>query len=361
MRERDLAGPRMTAAADQRRRARRVMRRAKRPLAPALGGERPGERRERRRLQRLVLGQRRQQRRQALREHRLAGAGRSDEQQAVPAGGRDLQRALGLRLAAHVAQIGVAARRAPASAASSAGRRACPVSARRRRADRAPDGRRRRAPAPPRRPTPPAARTRGRRDARTAPSRAHRGSARSSPVSANSPANSYAASAGAGSCPLAARMPSAIGRSKRPDSFGRSAGARLTVTLRAGNSKRAFCNAARTRSRASRTSASGRPTMLHARQAAGEMHFDGDHRRVDARERAALNDGDRHRDDPKHESIDDRRRDCRSALVRSADRHRRDARLAPRVLRRGTRAPPPPPIGTGGPGPAAPLRPAICR
>jgi hypothetical protein len=35
--------------------------------------------------------------------------------------------------------------------------------------------------------------------------------------------------AAASICPLAARMPSAIGRSKRPDSLGRSAGARLTV------------------------------------------------------------------------------------------------------------------------------------
>src|SRR5260221_4759619 len=55
-------------------------------------------------------------------------------------------------------------------------------------------------------------------------------------------------------------MPSAIGRSNRPDSLRRSAGAKFTVTLRAGNSDCAFCNAARTRSRASRTSASGRPT-----------------------------------------------------------------------------------------------------
>jgi hypothetical protein len=38
-------------------------------------------------------------------------------------------------------------------------------------------------------------------------------------------------------CPLAARMPSAIGRSKRPESLGRSAGARLTVIrLLCGNS-----------------------------------------------------------------------------------------------------------------------------
>src|SRR5258708_507799 len=83
---------------------------------------------------------------------------------------------------------------------------------------------------------------------------------RRSPVSANSPANSYCASWFEGIWPVAARMPSAMGRSKRPDSLRRSAGARLTVTFRAGHSKREFCIAARTRSRASRTSASGRPT-----------------------------------------------------------------------------------------------------
>src|SRR6185369_9573311 len=57
-------------------------------------------------------------------------------------------------------------------------------------------------------------------------------------------------------------MPNVMGRSKRPPSLGRSAGARFTVMRRAGNSKRAFWMAARTRSRASRTSASGRPTMV---------------------------------------------------------------------------------------------------
>lgn len=61
----------------------------------------------------------------------------------------------------------------------------------------------------------------------------------------------------------AARMPIAIGRSKRPDSLGRSAGARLTVMRRAGIWKPAFCSAACTRSLDSRTSASGRPTMVN--------------------------------------------------------------------------------------------------
>src|SRR5687768_11058471 len=59
-------------------------------------------------------------------------------------------------------------------------------------------------------------------------------------------------------------MPSAIGKSKRLESLGSSAGARLTVMRRAGNSKRAWLSAARTRSRASRTSVSGRPTIWNA-------------------------------------------------------------------------------------------------
>lgn len=58
-------------------------------------------------------------------------------------------------------------------------------------------------------------------------------------------------------------MPRAIGRSKRPESLGRSAGARFTVIfLFAGNSRPAFCSAERTRSRASFTSTSARPTNV---------------------------------------------------------------------------------------------------
>src|SRR5690606_28784811 len=84
---------------------------------------------------------------------------------------------------------------------------------------------------------------------------------RSSPVRPSSPMNSQPASASRGICPLAARMPSAIGRSKRPPHLGRSAGARLTVMRRAGNSNCAHWIAARTRSLASRTAASGKPTI----------------------------------------------------------------------------------------------------
>ena len=87
--------------------------------------------------------------------------------------------------------------------------------------------------------------------------------ARNSPPSDSSPANSWPRSCCASICPLAARMPSAIGRSKRPESLGRSAGARLTVMrLLPGNSSPAFWIAERTRSRASLTSVSASPTSV---------------------------------------------------------------------------------------------------
>src|SRR6266567_4527980 len=86
---------------------------------------------------------------------------------------------------------------------------------------------------------------------------------RSSPLSESSPANSYFEMPSAWSWREAARMPSAIGRSNRPLSLGSSAGARLTVMRRAGNSKREFTIAARTRSRLSCTSVSGRPAMVN--------------------------------------------------------------------------------------------------
>src|SRR5690348_11620207 len=59
-------------------------------------------------------------------------------------------------------------------------------------------------------------------------------------------------------------MPSAIGRSNRPPSLGRSAGARFTVIRPAGNSKRELSSAARTRSLLSFTTVAGRPTMQKA-------------------------------------------------------------------------------------------------
>ena len=58
-------------------------------------------------------------------------------------------------------------------------------------------------------------------------------------------------------------MPTAIGKSNRPDSLGKSAGAKLTVMRwLLGNAKPLLRMAERTRSRASRTSVSAKPTKL---------------------------------------------------------------------------------------------------
>jgi len=73
-------------------------------------------------------------------------------------------------------------------------------------------------------------------------------------------------------------MPSAMARSKRPPSLGKSAGARLVVMRRCGNLNYEQTMAARTRSRDSRTAVSGRPTIGCA-TGAGEKHFNVDVRR----------------------------------------------------------------------------------
>ena len=114
MRERNLAGPGAQSAADQRGHRRGMMRRAERPPV----GERAvldlaRDRRDHRHFEQLRGRQRRQDGRQTRGEHRLAGAGRTDHQQVMTAGGRDLERALGAFLALDVGEI---ERRAEASA-----------------------------------------------------------------------------------------------------------------------------------------------------------------------------------------------------------------------------------------------------
>src|SRR5580704_728247 len=59
-------------------------------------------------------------------------------------------------------------------------------------------------------------------------------------------------------------MPTAMGRSKRPPSLGKSAGDKFTVMRPAGKSNPAVSSAERTRSLLSRTTASGSPTMAKA-------------------------------------------------------------------------------------------------
>src|ERR1700704_2352283 len=64
-------------------------------------------------------------------------------------------------------------------------------------------------------------------------------------------------------------MPTAMGRAKRPPSFGKSAGDRLTVMRPGGKLNPVVNNAERTRSLLSRTAVSGSPTMKKAGRPAG--------------------------------------------------------------------------------------------
>ena len=110
MGQRDLAGPRLAAAADQGRHRGRVVRAAERPPARQPAALEPaadaGDHAD---LQHLGRVERRQEADQPCRQHRLAGAGRADQHQVVRAGGGDLERALGGLLALDVAQVGIVA------------------------------------------------------------------------------------------------------------------------------------------------------------------------------------------------------------------------------------------------------------
>ena len=130
--------------------------------------------------------------------------------------------------------------------------------------------------------------------------RAPRGSP---PSSDSSPSSSTSSTSRRATSPDAASTPSAIGRSNEAPALRMSAGARLTVMRSIGNSNPELRIALRTRSRLSRTLASGRPTMLNAGQAERHVHFDlhragldpehrrrphaGKHARVRAKARAA--------------------------------------------------------------------------
>ena len=85
-----------------------------------------------------------------------------------------------------------------------------------------------------------------------------------------------------GHLPAAARMPTAIARSNPGPALRRYAGARFAVIRCCGNSKPEFWIAARTRSRASRTALSPRPTIVNAGRPAPEVDLDGDPPRLDA-------------------------------------------------------------------------------
>jgi hypothetical protein len=105
--EADLARPRQRPAADQGDIRHGVVRRAERPRRDetAARGEQSRNRMDRRDLERLVERQRRQNPRDALGHHRLAGAGRADEQCVVAAARGDFERAPGQQLSMDVGEV----------------------------------------------------------------------------------------------------------------------------------------------------------------------------------------------------------------------------------------------------------------
>ena len=122
VREADLAGSGARTAAHQGRARGGVVRRTERALPELRGREaRSAHRSDCGHLQRFAAGKWRQQPRQALRQHALAGARRTDHEQAVAAGGGDHERALGQELSADVGEIerrAARARRVPVLAAA---------------------------------------------------------------------------------------------------------------------------------------------------------------------------------------------------------------------------------------------------
>ncbi len=98
----------MRTAADESDHRRGVVRSPKRRLANEPAGRQPqaGGRVDHRRLQCLLSVERREQTGEALSQHRLAAAGRTDQEEVVAASGGDLQRAPGHGLTADVAQVG---------------------------------------------------------------------------------------------------------------------------------------------------------------------------------------------------------------------------------------------------------------
>jgi len=107
VRERDLARLRVGAAARERRGRDRVMRAAEGPCADEriVRGQQAHHGVDHRDLERFLPRHVGQNGGQALGEHALAGARRPDEQDVVPACGRDLERAPGILLSLHVAEI----------------------------------------------------------------------------------------------------------------------------------------------------------------------------------------------------------------------------------------------------------------
>jgi hypothetical protein len=146
VRERDLAGARDCAAADQPRVADRVVRRAEGPLGDeARPARQARDRVNFRQLQRGLEFERRKDGGEPLGEHRLARTRRADEQNVMSTGRRDFQRALGGELAAHLAEVNrvVALRREQARVIDFERRGRAPFGERGDEFDRAAQGRHR--------------------------------------------------------------------------------------------------------------------------------------------------------------------------------------------------------------------------
>ena len=222
-----------------------------------------------------------------LRHHRLAGARRADQQHVVAAGRGNFERAARERLAADVGEVAVG-RRGLDGVAPAGLRPATPgAHAGRSARDTASDQRAR-----PENSQPfdhgrlAAVGVGSSRPDTAGGAPPPRSAARRAPAGCRRRATARPAAArrrrrAASMTPAAASTPSAIGRSKDAPALRMSAGARFTVTRCGGNSKPEFRIALRTRSRLSRTLASGSPTIVKRRKAERDVDLDLDGAGVD--------------------------------------------------------------------------------
>ncbi len=223
MRDRDLPGPRWRPAADEPGRRDRVVGRAERSLGQGpVRWRPPGGAGDLRHLHGLGAAERRQQGGQPPRGQGLAGARRADDEQAVPARRRDLQRVAQARLAAQVGEIGE--RRRAESRPAAAARAQAPHRSRGRGGRRARGAGR--PPAPPRVPprprSPPRRLHRHLRAARPPPpSRAPRGATGSTRRARAHPPATSPPTARAGSAPTRrGSLPRSRDRSPAPPCAG---------------------------------------------------------------------------------------------------------------------------------------------
>ena len=257
---------RRLAAADERRRRCRVVRRAERPAHRAAppGASRPAAEWMRVISSASPASSGGQHAGEPPREHRLARARRADHEQVVAARCGDLERPARARLAADVGEVGPRRR---SSAAERTGRR---------RARRGPPGCRRpvevraaitgtSGPSPPRRRSPGASPVASSADPRgsLAPSPGRLSPAGAPPSRPARPTAATCATRSRGAWPDAASTARAMARSNPAPSLRSCAGARLTVRRARGSGTRADVMPLRTRSRASCTA---RSASRHAKR-----------------------------------------------------------------------------------------------